>query len=152
VDGQGILDHDRMRTNIPRHPGMAGPRIAMLPRGEGPYKYLTRLRDGKVEADHDEARTLMTGEDSWIRLASGNRDQGVAIFDYEMRRHARLRDLSQPPAIPHAPSSSSSDVASEGERSEGGGGGGGRHDEAVRSMATFMESVARAGSEDDDGR
>jgi len=59
VDGQGILDHDRMRTNIPRHPGMAGPRIAMLPRGEGPYKYPTRLRDGKVEADHDEARTLL---------------------------------------------------------------------------------------------
>jgi len=94
----------------------------------------------------------MTGEDSWIRLASGNRDQGVAIFDYEMRRHARLRNLSQPPAIPHAPSSSSSDVVSEGERSEGRSGEGDRHDEAVRSMGKFMESVARAGSEDDDGR
>jgi len=43
VDGQGILDHDRMRTNIPRHPGMAGPRIARLPRGKGSYKYPGRF-------------------------------------------------------------------------------------------------------------
>jgi hypothetical protein len=52
--GQGMLDHDRMRTNIPRHPGVAGPRVAMLPKNEGPYKYPTRLRDGKVEDEHDD--------------------------------------------------------------------------------------------------
>lgn len=53
--GQGVLDHDHMRTNIPRHPGMAGPRIVMASREEdfNPYKYSTRLRNG-VEPEGDD--------------------------------------------------------------------------------------------------
>jgi len=71
VDGQGILDHDRMRTNIPRHPGMAGPRIARLPRGKGSYKYPTRLRDGKIEKGHDDWDCLYDLEEAKLIVAQG---------------------------------------------------------------------------------
>jgi hypothetical protein len=40
--------------------------------------------------------------DSWIRLATANRDQGIASFNHEMERHARLRALPVPPIVPQA--------------------------------------------------
>jgi hypothetical protein len=69
---------------------------------------------------------MSTGDESWIRLASGNRDQGVAIFDYEMARHARLLSIPAPPAVPQAQSSSFSEEA-----------------------GRFMRSVAKDGDDDE---
>lgn len=49
--------------------------------------------------------------DSWIRLASSNRDQGIAIYEYEMKR-AALQPLSPiPPAVPTPQATTFSDAA-----------------------------------------
>ena len=58
VDTKGVLDHDRMRTNVLRHPGLVGPRVAMIfnalvGSGTKPYRYPTRLRNG-TEPEHDD--------------------------------------------------------------------------------------------------
>ena len=54
VDTKGVMDHDRMRTNVLRHPGLVGPRMSMFAGlGDRPYKHPTRLRDG-TEPGHDD--------------------------------------------------------------------------------------------------
>ena len=50
-------------------------------------------------------------DDSWIRLASHSRDQGVAIFDYEMKRAAHRPVSPTPPAVPTPQTSTFSDAA-----------------------------------------
>ena len=50
-------------------------------------------------------------DDSWIRLASYSRDQGVAIFDYEMKRAAHRPVSPTPPAVPTPQTSTFSDAA-----------------------------------------
>jgi len=55
VDAKGELDHDRMRTNVRRHPGLAGPRVVISDRlhENKAYRYPTRLRSG-TEPEHDD--------------------------------------------------------------------------------------------------
>ena len=66
-------------------------------------------------------------DDSWIRLASSNRDQGIPIFEHEMARAARLQSLPAPPAAPQAKATSFSDEAGK-----------------------FLRSVAKTGGDDDE--
>jgi hypothetical protein len=70
---------------------------------------------------------MSADDESWIRLASCHRDQGIPAFNHEMTRHARLRDLPEPPAVPQAPSSSFSEEVSK-----------------------FLKAVAKDGKDGDD--
>ena len=49
--------------------------------------------------------------DSWIRLASYSRDQGIAIYEYEMKRAAHRPVSPTPPTVPTPQASTFSDAA-----------------------------------------
>lgn len=51
VDNRGVPSRDTMRCDPDRHPGLVGPRIAMMSYRK---KYPTRLKDGKQRRDHDD--------------------------------------------------------------------------------------------------
>jgi hypothetical protein len=48
VDNKGVPDHDRMRTNPKTHPGLVGPRIAIMKRSWKP-EYGSRLRGHAID-------------------------------------------------------------------------------------------------------
>ncbi len=66
VDNGGVLDHDRMRTNQERHPGLAGPASAGLSEGRNwRPEWGTRLSGYFLEDGETDLTRQMFNHDDW---------------------------------------------------------------------------------------